>query len=58
MATELAALQDGAGLASSIITFIEFSVKFGKLVRDIARTQGGLPWELEECREYIDVLAA
>jgi hypothetical protein len=58
MATELAALQDGAGLASSIITFIEFSVKFGKLVRDIARTHGGLPRELEECREYIDVVAA
>jgi hypothetical protein len=55
---ELIALQGGAGLASSIITFVEFSVEFGKLVRDIARTQGGLPRELEECREYIDVVAA
>lgn len=56
MAT-LAALEGGAGLASSIITFISFSVEFGKLVRDITRTQGSPPKELEECRGYIDNVA-
>jgi len=55
---ELVALEGGAGLASSIITFIEFSVEFGKLVRDISRTQGRLPKELEECRDYIGFVAA
>jgi hypothetical protein len=39
------------GLASSIITFINFSKGFGKLVRGISKGQGSLPKELEECHE-------
>jgi len=45
------------GLASSIITFIDFSIEFGKLMRDVAQSHGKLPEELEECREYIEVIA-
>jgi len=55
---ELAALEGAAGLASSIITFVGFSIEFGKLVRDIAKTQGELPKELEDCQEYIEVVAS
>lgn len=53
MAEALAA----AGLASSIISFIEFSIEFGKLVRSISKRQGNLPKEFEECHEYIDIVA-
>jgi hypothetical protein len=45
------------GLASSIITFIDFSKEFGCLVRDISKGQGSLPKELEECHEYVDIVA-
>jgi hypothetical protein len=45
------------GLASSIITFIDFSIEFGNLMRDVAQAHGQLPKELEECREYIGVIA-
>jgi N-terminal domain on NACHT_NTPase and P-loop NTPases len=55
---ELAAVEGAAGLASSIITFINFSVKFGKLVRNVAQAQGALPKEFEECQEYIQTVAA
>jgi hypothetical protein len=53
MAEALAAV----GLASSIITFIDFSVEFRKLVRSISQSHGSLPKELEECHEYIGVVA-
>lgn len=46
-----------AGLASSIISFIDFSIEFGKLLRSISRTQGSLPKEVQECHEYIDIVA-
>jgi hypothetical protein len=55
---ELAALEGAAGFASSIITFVSFSIEFGKLVRDIAKTQGELPKELEDFEEYIEVVAS
>jgi hypothetical protein len=55
---DLAALEGAAGLARSIITFISFSIEFGMLVRDVAKSQGELPKELEECREYIEVVAS
>jgi hypothetical protein len=53
MAEALAAV----GLASSIITFIDFSIEFRKLVRSISQSQGSLPKELEECHEYISIVA-
>jgi hypothetical protein len=53
MAEAIAAI----GLASSIITFIDFSKEFGSLVRDIYKGQGSLPKELEECHEYVDIVA-
>jgi hypothetical protein len=53
MAEAIAAI----GLASSIITFIDFSKKFGSLVRAISKVQGSLPKELEECHEYVDIVA-
>jgi hypothetical protein len=53
MAEALAAI----GLASSIMTFIDFSIEFGKLVRSISQSQGSLPKELEECHKYIDIVA-
>src|SRR4051794_33414143 len=40
---ELAAIEAGAGLASSIIAFIDFSIEFAKLVKDVADAQGRLP---------------
>jgi hypothetical protein len=55
---DLAALEGAAGLASSIKTFISFSIEFGRLVRDVAKAQGELPKELEDCREYIEVVAS
>jgi N-terminal domain on NACHT_NTPase and P-loop NTPases len=53
---ELAAFEAGAGLASSIIAFIDFSIEFAKLVKDVADAQGSLPKELEECRIKIDTV--
>jgi len=53
MAEALAA----AGLASSIIAFINFSIELGKLVRKISQSQDSLPWELTACHEYIDIVA-
>jgi hypothetical protein len=53
MAEALAA----AGLASSIIAFIDFSIEFGRLVRSISQSQDSLPRELEECHEYIKIVA-
>jgi hypothetical protein len=40
---ELAVVEGAAGLASSIITFVDISVKFGKLVRHIIQAQGNIP---------------
>jgi hypothetical protein len=54
---ELAAAEGAAGLASSIITFIGFSIEFGKLVREVARSQGEFPTELRDCHEYIEIVA-
>jgi len=53
MAEALAAV----GLASSIITFIDFSKNFSRLVRSISKGQDSLPKELEECHEYVEVVA-
>jgi hypothetical protein len=55
---ELAALEGAVGLASSIISFISFSIEFSKLVREVAKTQGELPKELDDCREYIEIVAS
>jgi hypothetical protein len=54
---EMAEALAAVGLASSIITFIDFSVEFRKLVRSISQSQGSLPKELEECHEYIGIIA-
>jgi hypothetical protein len=51
---ELAAIEAGAGLASSIIAFIDFSIEFAKLVKDVADAQGRLPTELADCRTKIE----
>jgi hypothetical protein len=53
---EFAAFEAGAGLASSIITFINFSIEFATLVKDITAAHGGLPKELEECRTRIQTV--
>jgi hypothetical protein len=54
---EMAEALAAVGLASSIITFIDFSIEFRKLVRSISQSQGSLPKELEECHEYISIVA-
>jgi len=46
------------GLTSSIITFIDFSKDFSRLVRSMSKGQGSLPRELEECHEYVGIVAA
>ncbi|KAH7369671.1 hypothetical protein BKA65DRAFT_470928 [Rhexocercosporidium sp. MPI-PUGE-AT-0058] len=51
---ELAAV----GLVSNIISFIDFSIEFGQLVRDVAQAHGQLPQELEECHEYVKTISS
>jgi N-terminal domain on NACHT_NTPase and P-loop NTPases len=50
MAEALAA----AGLASSIITFIEFGVKLAKLTKQVYDAHGELPKDLQKCQSIVD----
>ena len=45
-----------AGLASSIITFLDLAYKIGKRTREYSELLGKLPPDLQSCRDCIDVL--
>lgn len=50
MAEALAA----SGLASSIVSFIDFSVKLAKLIKDFYDAHGELPKDLRKCQGLVD----
>ena len=45
-----------AGLASSIITFLDLAYKVGKRTHDYSKLLGELPPDLQSCRDCIEVL--
>ncbi|KAI1379675.1 hypothetical protein F4677DRAFT_407214 [Hypoxylon crocopeplum] len=43
-----------AGLASSIITFVDFTIKFAKLAKQVHEAHGALPADLRQCQSILD----
>ena len=43
-----------AGLASSIITFVEFGVKLARLTKQVYDAHGELPKDLQKCQSIVD----
>ncbi|KAH0534061.1 hypothetical protein FGG08_007340 [Glutinoglossum americanum] len=43
-----------AGLASSVVTFLEFGIKLAKLTKQVHDAQGELPKDLQKCQSTVD----
>ena len=43
-----------AGLASSIVTFLDFGVKVAKLTKQVYDAHGELPKDLQKCQSTVD----
>ena len=46
-----------SSLASSIVTFVDFTYKVGKRTYELSRMTGELPPDIQKCKDVVEILA-